>query len=198
MPPRATPPRDCARDSQACAACAAPHPPFGHLLPVNGEKGRRCGSLSSPRSRGEDAGRQVRGSANGDEQKLLHGRRPRRRPPPAGRPAPRGGPAAAGGGAARERKHRPQAASPTGRRASWRALAEGQPPQAAVRPVSENIGRRPQARQGVAPRGAPSRRASRHRRRCGPRAINQTLPTRAIPSPPRSPCRNPAGRDSVP
>ena len=30
------------------------------------------------------------------------------------------------------------AASPTGRRASWRAPAEGQPPKAAVRPVSEN------------------------------------------------------------
>ena len=37
----------------------------------------------------------------------------------------------------RKQASRPQAASPTGRRASWRAPAEGQPPQAAVRPVSE-------------------------------------------------------------
>ena len=43
---------------------------------------------------------------------------------------------AAGERTARERKQQP--ASPTGRRASWRARAEGQPPQAAVRPVSES------------------------------------------------------------
>ena len=50
-------------------AGAAPHPPSGHLLPVNGEKGKRKrrGSVSSPRSRGEDAGRQVKGGREAAE-----------------------------------------------------------------------------------------------------------------------------------
>src|SRR5690606_4562962 len=54
-----------ASPSQSCQVSAAPHPAFGHLLPVNGEKGKRrgCGSSSSPRSRGEGPGRGVRGGA---------------------------------------------------------------------------------------------------------------------------------------
>ena len=44
----------------------APHPPAGTFSPQAGRRGLAdtVPPLSSPRARGEDAGRQVRGSAN--------------------------------------------------------------------------------------------------------------------------------------
>jgi xanthine dehydrogenase accessory factor len=57
---------------EAGNVAAVPHPPSGHLLPAGGEKETRQGhgQPSSPRSRGEDAGRQVRGGATAAQTSL--------------------------------------------------------------------------------------------------------------------------------
>ena len=54
---------------EAGDAGATPHPPAGTFSPQAGRRGKHegCGQPSSPRSRGEDAGRQVRGGTNASE-----------------------------------------------------------------------------------------------------------------------------------